>query len=87
MESKYIVNVYVGVESGADGTPTAVVLADNEPGRLDKAVDRLEEALDIREDENSGDFNWNVFHCQIPDFLVEQIRKDAVKDYLKQLIP
>ena len=57
MESKYIVNVYVGVESGADGTSTAVVLADNEPGRLDKAVDRLEEALDIREDENSGDFN------------------------------
>lgn len=50
-------------------------------------MDRLEEALDIREDENSGDFNWNVFHCQIPDSLVEQIRKDAVKDYLKQLIP
>lgn len=87
MEIKYIVNVYVGVESGADGTSTAVVLADNEPDRLDKAVDQLEEALDIREDDDSGDFNWNVFHCQIPDSLVEQIRKDAVKDYLKQLIP
>ena len=28
-----------------------------------------------------------TFRCQIPDSLVEQIRKDAVKDYLKQVIP
>ena len=56
---------------------------------MNNAVDQLEEALGVHEgDEDDGfDFDWNIFRCQIPDSLVEQIRKDAVKDYLKQVIP
>ncbi len=89
MEKKYIADVYVGIETGPHGTFSAVVLSGNEPDSMNNAVDQLEEALGVHEgdEDDCFDFDWNIFRCQIPDSLVEQIRKDAVKDYLKQVIP
>ena len=40
--SKYIADVYVGIETGPHGTFSAVVLSGNEPDSMNNAVDQLE---------------------------------------------